>query len=203
MNKSRLEAFSDGLFAVAITIMVLALEVPHGVNLGALGRLMPLFLSYVLSYIYIAIFWINHHHLMAAARKINSGVLWANLHFLFWVSLIPFFTAWVDENQAAPVPVAAYGIILMMCFVAYRLLEILLIRAHDSDAAIVRALRPGAREKPTILTFIVAILMSAVHPFVSLAVYIGIAIVWLWPHPRLEKLLGYVDVCDVMPRRKK
>lgn len=190
MNKSRLEAFSDGLFAVAITIMVLALDVPHSVTLGALWRLTPLFLSYVLSYVYIAVFWINHHQLLAAARRINSAILWGNLFFLFWVSLIPFFTAWVDENHAAPVPVAAYGVVLMMCFIAYRLLEVLLIRAHDSGAAIVRALRPGRRENPTIIAFIVAILMSAVHPYIALAVYIMIAVVWLRPHPRLARLMA-------------
>ena len=123
-------------------------------------------------------------------------MLWGNLLFLFWVSLIPFFTAWVDENHAAPVPVAAYGIVLMMCFITYRVLEILLIRAHDSNAVIVRALRPGRRENPTIAAFAVAILMAAVHPFVSLGIYILIAIVWIRPHPRLEKVLGYGDICD-------
>ena len=203
MNKSRLEAFSDGLFAVAITIMVLALDVPRDVSFGALGRLLPVFLSYVLSYIYVAVFWINHHHLLAATRRINSAVLWGNLHFLFWVSLIPFFTAWVDENHIVPVPVAAYGIVLMMCFVAYRILEMLLIRAHDSNAVIVRALHPGRRENPTIIAFAVAILMSAVHPFVSMAVYIAIAVVWVRPHPRLERLLGYGDVCDAEKAAEK
>ena len=184
MNKSRLEAFSDGLFAVAITIMVLALTVPENETMGALGRMVPIFLSYVLSYIYVAVFWINHHHLLAATRRINSAVLWGNLHFLFWVSLIPFFTAWVDENHAAPVPVAAYGIVLMMCFIAYRALEILLMRAHDSDAAIVRALRPGQRENPTIIAFVIAAM-------------------WVMPHPRLERILGYGDVCDSARRMKK
>lgn len=203
MNKSRLEAFSDGLFAVAITIMVLALDVPRNVSFAALGRLVPVFLSYVLSYIYVAVFWINHHHLLAATRRINSAVLWGNLHFLFWVSLIPFFTAWVDENHVAPVPVAAYGVVLMMCFVAYRILEMLLIRAHDSNAVIVRALQPGRRENPTIIAFVVAILMSAVHPFASMAVYIAIAVVWLRPHPRLERLLGYGDVCDIKKAAEK
>lgn len=203
MKKSRLEAFSDGLFAVAITIMVLALDVPRGVTMSALAARIPVFLSYVLSYIYVAIFWINHHHLLAATRRINSAVLWGNLHFLFWVSLIPFFTAWVDENHAAPVPVAAYGIVLMMCFVAYRVLEILLIRAHDSNAIIFRALKPGRRENPTIAVFVVAILMSAVHPYIALSVYIAIAAVWLRPHPRLEKMLGYADVCDADTDLKK
>lgn len=203
MRKSRLEAFSDGLFAVAITIMVLALAVPRDVSFGALGQMVPVFLSYVLSYIYVAVFWINHHHLLAATRRINSAVLWGNLHFLFWVSLIPFFTAWVDENHAAPVPVAAYGVVLMMCFVAYRVLEILLIRAHDSNSVIVRALRPGRRENPTIIAFVVAILMSAVHPFLSLAVYIVIAIIWVRPHPRLERLLGYDDICDASKDAEK
>lgn len=203
MKKSRLEAFSDGLFAVAITIMVLALDAPRGVTIASLGALVPLFLSYVLSYIYIAIFWINHHHLLAATRRINSAVLWGNLHFLFWVSLIPFFTAWVDENHAAPVPVAAYGIVLMMCFVAYRLLEILLIRAHDSNAIIFKALKPGRRENPSIVAFVFAVLMAAVHPFFSLGIYILIAAVWMRPHPRLEKMLGYADVCEDASDRTK
>ena len=202
MKKSRLEAFSDGLFAVAITIMVLALTAPRGVTLSALAALVPVFLSYVLSFIYIAIFWINHHHLLAATRLIDSAVLWGNLHFLFWVSLIPFFTSWVDENHISPVPVAAYGVVLMMCFVSYRMLEVFLWRAHDENAVIGQMLRPGRREKISIAAFLVAILMSSVHPFISLAAYIVIAAFWVRPHPHLAKVLADEDATSCVRSRK-
>lgn len=197
MKKTRLEAFSDGLFAVVITIMVLELEAPIGVSLSALAPLIPVFLSYVLSFVYGAIFWINHHHLLAATRRINSGVLWANLNFLFWLSLIPFFTSWVDENHAAPVPVAAYGMALFMVFASYRLLELVLFRVHDADALLVRILRPGRREKVSMIALIVAIPLAFVHPFVSLGVYILVACMWILPEKALEKALTKKDICDL------
>ena len=197
MNKSRMEAFSDGLFAVVITIMVLELNAPMDAGVKSLAPLIPIFLSYVLSFIYGAIFWINHHHLLAATRKINSPVLWANLNFLFWLSLIPFFTAWVDENHAAAVPVAAYGGALFMVVASYRLLELVLFRIHDADALLVRILRPGRREKFSMLAFLVAVPIAFIQPYVSLAIYVIVALVWFMPERALERALVKKDICEV------
>ena len=197
MNKSRLEAFSDGLFAVVITIMVLELDAPSDVTLSSLVPLIPIFLSYVLSFIYGSIFWINHHHLLAATRRVSSGVLWANLNFLFWLSLIPFFTSWVDENHVSSIPVAAYGLSLFMVVVSYRLLEQVLFKIHDADALLVRILRPGRREKLSMWAFLVAIPLAFVHPFVSLGIYIFIAAIWFMPERALERALARRDICDV------
>lgn len=197
MNKSRLEAFSDGLFAVVITIMVLELDAPSDVTLSSLVPLIPIFLSYVLSFIYGSIFWINHHHLLAATRRVSSGVLWANLNFLFWLSLIPFFTSWVDENHVSSIPVAAYGLSLFMVVVSYRILELVLFKIHDADALLVRILRPGRREKLSMWAFLVAIPLAFVHPFVSLGIYIFIAAIWFMPERALERTLARRDICDV------
>lgn len=179
MNKERMEAFSDGLFAVVITIMVLELDAPHGVSWRALGPLLPIFLSYVLSFIYGAIFWVKHNHLMAISRRITNGVLWANLNFLFWISLVPFFTAWVDENHLAPVPVASYGAALFMVVASYRLLEVVLMRAHDATSAVVRVLRPGRREKISMIVLAIGVALSFVHPLIAMAMYISVAISWM------------------------
>lgn len=197
MNKSRLEAFSDGLFAVVITIMVLELDAPSDVTLSSLVPLIPIFLSYVLSFIYGSIFWINHHHLLAATRRVSSGVLWANLNFLFWLSLIPFFTSWVDENHVSSIPVAAYGLSLFMVVVSYRILELVLFKIHDADALLVRILRPGRREKLSMWAFLGAIPLAFVHPFVSLGIYIFIAAIWFMPERALERALARRDICDV------
>lgn len=197
MNKSRLEAFSDGLFAVVITIMVLELDAPSDVTLSSLVPLIPIFLSYVLSFIYGSIFWINHHHLLAATRRVSSGVLWANLNFLFWLSLIPFFTSWVDENHVSSIPVAAYGLSLFMVVASYRLLEQVLFKIHDADALLVRILRPGRREKLSMWAFLVAIPLAFVHPFVSLGIYIFIAAIWFMPERALERALARRDICDL------
>lgn len=197
MNKSRLEAFSDGLFAVVITIMVLELDAPSDVTLASLVPLIPVFLSYVLSFIYGSIFWINHHHLLAATRRINSAVLWANLNFLFWLSLIPFFTSWVDENHISPVPVAAYGVSLFMVVASYRILELVLFKVHDADALLVRILRPGRREKVSMIAFLVAIPLAFVHSFVSLGIYVFVAAIWFMPERALEHALARYDICDL------
>lgn len=197
MNKSRLEAFSDGLFAVVITIMVLELDAPSDVTLSSLVPLIPIFLSYILSFIYGSIFWINHHHLLAATRRVSSGVLWANLNFLFWLSLIPFFTSWVDENHVSSIPVAAYGLSLFMVVVSYRILELVLFKIHDADALLVRILRPGRREKLSMWAFLGAVPLAFVHPFVSLGIYIFIAAIWFMPERALERALARRDICDV------
>lgn len=190
MNKSRLEAFSDGLFSVVITIMVLELVAPMGVTLNALGPQIPIFLSYVLSFMYGAIFWINHHHLLAATYRINTNVLWANLFFLFSVSLIPFFTSWVDENHIAAVPVAAYGGALFFVFASYRVLELVLFQIHDASAPIVKILRPGRREKRSMFMILAGVGLSFAHPFIAMALYIAVAIMWVRPEPGLEQVLS-------------
>jgi len=194
MNKSRLEAFSDGLFAVIITIMVLELQAPESWSWGALRPLIPIFLSYVLSFVYGAVFWINHHYLLTATRRISNGVLWANLNFLFWLSLIPFFTAWVDENHFNSVPVAAYGMALFMVFVSYRVLELILLRIHDADAPIVRALCRGGREKASIIIMLVAVLLSFVHPLISMAIYVGLVAWWVIPTRAMRRAVADLNL---------
>ncbi len=191
MNKERLEAFSDGLFSVVITIMVLELAVPVGrSSWGVLREMLPMFLTYVLSFVYGGIFWINHHYLLAATKRVNSAILWANLNFLFWLTLIPFFTAWVDENQAAPVPVAAYGGLVLIVILSYRLLEWVLFRAHHGNALIVRTLRQGQRERASIIALILAIALSLNYPYAAVAIYVGVAIMWVLPDRELEEGLS-------------
>lgn len=197
MNKSRLAAFSDGLFAVIITIMVLELNAPRGVCASALVPLIPIFLSYALSFVYVAMFWINHHHLLAVTRRVNTPVLWGNLNFLFWLSLIPFFTSWIDENHVSPVPVAAYGMAMLMVVISYRTLELLLFRTHDADAPIVRILRSGRREYWSMAAFVAAIGLAFAHPFISLGIYIAVAVMWIRPHRELDKIVEKRDICTV------
>lgn len=190
MKKERLEAFSDGLFSVVITIMVLELRVPVGhVTWTSLVGMLPLFLTYVLSFVYGAIFWINHHHLLAATLRVDSTILWGNLNFLFWLSLIPFFTAWVDENQAAPVPVAAYGALMLIVILSYRLLEYLIFRIHHGNALVVRTLRQGRREWASISLLGLAIALAFWYPYAAVAIYIGVAIMWVLPDRELEEAL--------------
>ncbi len=189
MKKTRLEAFSDGLFSVVITIMVLELVAPQGVTLQSLGPQIPIFLSYALSFVYGAIFWVNHHHLLAATKRINTHVLWANLIFLFWVSLIPFCTSWINENHVSPVPVAAYGVVMFMVFASYRILELVLFRIHDANAPIVKILRPGYREKTSMVAMIMGVILAFAHPFIALGIYIAITVMWVRPERALEKLL--------------
>ena len=196
MNKERLEAFSDGLFAVVITIMVLQLNVPHDVSWRALGPLVPIFLSYVLSFVYGAIFWVKHNHLLAVSQRITNWVLWANLNFLFWISLVPFFTAWVDENHLAPVPVAAYGMSLFMVVASYRLLQIALMRAHGANSAVVRILRAAQRERLSMIALFFSSLMAFVHPVISMTVYIIVAISWMLTKREMRRALASMADTD-------
>ena len=191
MNKERLEAFSDGLFSVVITIMVLELRLPVWENSWAsLGNMLPMFLTYVLSFVYGAIFWINHHYLLAATMRVNSAILWANLNFLFWLTLMPFFTAWLDENHAASVPVAAYGGLLLVVILSYRLLEHVLFKAHHGNALIVRTLRQGRRERASMIALIIAIILAFSFPYAAAAIYVGVAIMWVLPDRELEEALN-------------
>lgn len=187
MKKGRLEAFSDGVLAIIITIMVLELKAPEDTTLGTLGPILPVFLSYVLSYIYVAIYWLNHHHLFQAANRISTGVLWANMHLLFWLSLIPFVTSWLGENHLEPVPVAFYGGVLFMSAVAFRLLERTLIRSHQAGEAIAKTLVGGRKEWISIVLYLFSIPMAFVHIAISIGCYIIVAAVWIVPAKGLEK----------------
>jgi uncharacterized membrane protein len=190
MGKGRLEAFSDGVIAIIITIMVLEMKVPHGADLAALRPLIPVFLSYVLSFIYLGIYWNNHHHLFQAVRHINGHVLWANLHLLFWLSLIPFVTGWIGENHIAAVPVALYGTVLLFAAIAYFILTRTLIARHGKDSAIATALGRDFKGKISVVLYALAILLSFVNSWFACALYVLVAVMWLIPDRRIERTLN-------------
>ncbi len=189
MTKSRLEAFSDGVIAIIITIMVLELKVPHGAELSALSPLLPVFMSYVLSFTYVGIYWNNHHHMIHAVKHVNGRILWANLHLLFWLSLIPFTTAWMGENHAAPIPVAMYGVDLLMAGIAYYILARSLIAHHGKDSTLARAIGKDVKGIISVVLYAIAISVSFFNEMISLGVYIFVAIIWLIPDRRIEKIL--------------
>ncbi|PZV14488.1 MAG: hypothetical protein DCF20_12625 [Pseudanabaena sp.] len=189
MNKGRLEAFSDGVIAIIITIMVLELKVPHDADLAALRPLVPVFLSYVLSFIYLGIYWNNHHHMLQATRQVNGAILWANMHLLFWLSLIPFVTAWTGENFFAPVPVAFYGFVLLMSGVAYYILSRVLISHHGKESTLAIAIGRDFKGKISIGIYALAILLSFINSWLALILYVAVAIMWLIPDRRIEKRL--------------
>jgi uncharacterized membrane protein len=189
MTKGRLEAFSDGVIAIIITIMVLELKVPHGDSLADLSGLWPVFLSYVMSFIYVGIYWNNHHHLMQAVRHVKGGTLWANMHLLFWLSLVPFVTAWMGENHFARVPVMLYGVVLILAAVAYSLLVRVLLRHHGADSTLARAIGSDAKGYLSLALYAVAIPAALVHPLIACAVYVVVAVVWLVPDRRIERVL--------------
>jgi uncharacterized membrane protein len=190
MNKARIEAFSDGVIAVIITILVLEMKVPHGAAPEALAPLVPVFVSYVLSFVFIGIYWSNHHHLMHAVHRIDGSAMWANLHLLFWLSLVPFVTAWMGENHFAELPVAAYGLVLLGAAMAYTVLTRALLRLHGKDSTLARALGRDFKGHISIVLYLIGIAMTFVHPWVSCAFYVLVAALWLCPDPRIEKLLG-------------
>lgn len=187
MNKGRLEAFSDGVLAIIITIMVLEMKAPDETTLKALVPVLPVFFSYVLSFAYVAIYWVNHHHLFQATRSISTAVLWANMHLLFWLSLIPFVTSWLGENHLEPVPVAFYGGVLFMSAVAFRILEHSLIRSHDDKAPIAQTLSNGRREWISIVVYLFCIPLAFVHIAISIACYVIVAGIWFIPAKGLER----------------
>jgi uncharacterized membrane protein len=189
MNKGRMEAFSDGVIAILITIMVLELGVPHGANLEALAPLGPILLSYVLSFINLGIYWNNHHHLLQAAHRVDGRILWANLHLLFWLSLFPFSTAWMGENSFAPIPVAAYGVVLLAAALAYFLLVRALIAREGSNSMLAQAVGRDRKGKISPLLYAIAIPIALVAPWVSFAIYILVALVWFVPDLRIERRL--------------
>jgi len=189
MNKSRLEAFSDGVIAIIITIMVLELKVPHGAGLDALRPLLPVFLSYVLSFVYVGIYWSNHHHLLHTATRVTGGMLWANLHFMFWLSLFPWATAWMGENDFAAMPSAVYGIVLLMAALAWRPLQAQIIRTQGSQSLLKRALGSDLKGRLSPLMYLAGIGASFIRPGLALVFYVGVALVWLVPDTRIERAL--------------
>ena len=189
MGKGRLEAFSDGVIAILITIMVLELKVPHQADLAALRPLVPVFLSYVLSFVYLGIYWNNHHHLLQAARNVNGRVLWANLHLLFWLSLIPFVTGWTGENYFATLPVALYGTVLLFSGIAYFILTRTLIAHHGKDSTLAIAIGQNLKGKISVVLYAIAIPLSFVNSWVAFMLYVLVAIMWLIPDRRIEKAL--------------
>lgn len=187
MGKGRLEAFSDGVIAVIITIMVLELRAPHGAELGALKPLAPALLSYVLSFVYIGIYWNNHHHMLHAAQHIDGRVLWANLHLLFWLSLVPFTTSWVGENPRAAIPTAIYGVVFLMAGVAWLLLQQALLLRNGPDSLLARAIGRDLKGKASALLYSAAIVLAFVKPWIADAVYVLVALIWFVPDRRIER----------------
>jgi len=190
MHKSRLEAFSDGVIAIIITIMVLELKVPHDTTLEALRPLVPVFLSYVLSFVFVGIYWNNHHHMLQAAQHVNGATLWANLHLLFWLSLIPFGTAWMGENHFEALPVALYGTLLLMCGVAYTILSRVLIAHHGPDSALARAVGKDGKGLASLAIYASAVPLAFFSPPLSCALYVVVAVMWLIPDRRIERNLA-------------
>lgn len=190
MNKGRLEAFSDGVLAVIITIMVLEMKSPRGTSLTALRPVIPVFLSYVLSFVYIGIYWNNHHHLLHATQRVNGATLWANLHLLFWLSLIPFATSWMGENHFESWPVAVYGIVLLLAAIAYFVLTRALIRLHGRGSALATSIGRDWKGKLSIAIYAAAIPLAFVQPWISEAGYVIVAVGWLIPDPRIERRVG-------------
>lgn len=189
MGTNRLEAFSDGVLAIVITIMVLELKVPEGTSLVALKSLIPILLSYVLSFIYIGIYWNNHHHLLQAVDRVNGAVLWANLHLLFWLTLIPFATAWMGENHFAAVPTALYGAILLLAAIAYFILAHAFIALHGKSSALARALGNDLKNKLSVALYVLAIPLAFVSPWLADAIYVAVAVIWFIPDRRIERNL--------------
>ena len=187
MGKTRLEAFSDGVLAILITIMVLELRVPHGSTLSALAPLTPVFASYVLSFVYLAIYWNNHHHMLHVTHKVTGGILWANMHLLFWLSLVPFVTGWMGENHFEATPTAVYGVVLLMAALAYYLLQTRIIKAEGPDSTLALAVGADWKGKLSPLLYITAIALAFLNQAVAQAIYVLVAIIWLVPDRRIER----------------
>ncbi len=196
MNKDRLEAFSDGVIAILITIMVLDLHVPHSAKLQALKQVYPVFLTYILSFVYIGIYWNNHHHLLQSTERVNGTILWANLHLLSWLSLFPFLTGWMGENHFAELPTAAYGVALLLAAVAYFLLQRAIIAEQGPDSKLAAALGRDLKGKASPLIYAVAIPLSFVSRWIGLGLYVAVALLWLVPDRRLELKTGSIASSD-------
>src|SRR5882757_409588 len=190
MGKGRLEAFSDGVIAIIITIMVLEMKVPHGTSVDDLLPVLPVFLSYVLSFVYVGIYWNNHHHMLHASSRVTGAMLWANLHLLFWLSLFPFATGWMGENHFAAVPSALYGVVLLMAALAYYLLSLTIMRAHGPESILKRAVGRDWKGKVSPVFYVAAIAATLWSPWLAQAFYVMVALLWLVPDRRIEKVLS-------------
>jgi uncharacterized membrane protein len=190
MTTGRLEAFSDGVLAVIITIMVLEMKVPHGIELDALWPLIPVFLTYVLSFIYIGIYWNNHHHMLHATPRVNGAILWANLHLLFWLSLVPFVTGWMGENSFAPIPTALYGVVLLAAAIAYWMLQRTIIAEQGNASLLAAAVGGDLKGKISPIIYAAAIPLAFAAPWLSGALYLLVALIWLIPDRRIERALA-------------
>lgn len=190
MNKSRLEAFSDGVLAIIITIMVLEIKAPEDDSFESLQHLIPIFLSYVLSFIYVGIYWNNHHHMLQVVKRINGSILWSNLFLLFWLSLIPFATSWIGEHHFSAVPMSIYGFVLLMCAVAYNILQNKIIKLEGNDSILNKAVENDLKGKISTLAYVLAIPLAFVSPWISGLIYIAIALLWIIPDSRIEKQLN-------------
>ncbi len=189
MGKNRMEAFSDGVLAIIITIMVLEMKVPHGDNLAALRPLLPVFFSYVLSFIYLGIYWNNHHHMLHVTEHVSGAILWANLHLLFWLSLFPFVTGWMGENHFAAMPTALYGMVLLMAAVAYWILQQAIIARHGRESLLAKAVGRDLKGKISPLLYVMAIFAAFVVPWAAQALFVLVAALWLVPDRRIERAL--------------
>ena len=189
MGTGRLEAFSDGVIAIIITIMVLEMRVPHGTDIGALRPLLPVLLSYLLSFVYLGIYWNNHHHMLHVTHRIGGTVLWANLHLLFWLSLVPFVTGWMGENHFAPLPTALYGVVLLMAAIAYYVLQRAILTGEGPGSVLAAAVGSDIKGKVSPLLYLVAVPAAFLDQRISGAIYVGVALMWLVPDPRIERML--------------
>jgi uncharacterized membrane protein len=190
MNKSRLEAFSDGVIAILITILVLELKLPHGTDWAAVRPLLPVFLTYVLSFIFIGIYWNNHHHMLHLADRIDGRILWANLHLLFWLSLVPFVTGWMGENHLAPLPTAVYGCVMLLAGVAYLILQKAIVAQQGPHSRLAAAIGGDVKGKLSAVLYAAAILLAFVHTWIAATIYVVVALIWLVPDRRIEAKLN-------------
>ena len=190
MGKNRMEAFSDGVFAIIITIMVLEMKVPHGDDFAALRPLLPVFLTYVLSFIYLGIYWNNHHHMLHVTQHVSGAILWANLHLLFWLSLFPFVTGWMGENHFTVLPTALYGVVLLMAAVAYWILQQTIIARHGGESLLAKAVGRDLKGKLSPVLYVIAIFSAFIAPWVAGALYVLVAVLWLVPDRRIERALA-------------
>lgn len=190
MGTARLEAFSDGVLAIIITIMVLEMKVPHGADLGSLRPMLPVFLSYVLSYVNLGIYWNNHHHMLHVTQRVDGGIMWANLHLLFWLSLVPFVTGWMGENNFAPAPMAMYGAVLLMAGIAYWILQREIITDQGRDSILAVAVGGDIKGKLSPILYLIAIPLAFVNQWIAGALYVSVALMWLTPDRRIERVLS-------------
>ena len=188
MTKNRLEAFSDGVLAIIITIMVLGLQIPQGAKVATLTPLLPILLSYILSFIYIGIYWNNHHHLLQTVNNVKGGILWANLHLLFWLSLVPFTTGWMGENHFAQIPTALYGFILLMAAISYFMLQTVIVKSQGENSLLAKAIGRDLKGKASPILYVVAIISVFYHPKIAQGIYLLVALIWLIPDKRIEKV---------------